>query len=118
MTDVPVEPWGTYFGEPWPSGVCEDSLQVATPVGTPCVMCEEPIQDGDRGTFIGVIAPVTNGHPAYGPVHRECSLRAVLGGIGHLENHHYWCKERRDPDGGRSYRVSALLVWDWVHRFA
>jgi hypothetical protein len=104
--------WEMYFGDPWPSEVCEMSIQVSTPVGDSCVLCEEPIQDSDQGTFMGAIP--LNGHPSYGPVHRECSLRAVLGGIGHLENHEYWCAQMHDPDGGRTYRASAVLVWHWV----
>jgi hypothetical protein len=43
-------------------------------------------------------------------------LRTALGGIGHLENHAYWCKEMHDPDGGRTLRQSALEVDEWVHR--
>ena len=46
--------------------------------------------------------------------HRECLLRSVLGGIGHLTDHHYWCYERNDPNAGLSYRHSALLVDQWV----
>jgi hypothetical protein len=71
-------------------------------------MCGEPIEEQHQGSFIGAL----DGH--LGPVHRECSLRSVLGGIGHLDNHGYWCKRQGDPDGGRSYRQSALLVWNWV----
>lgn len=46
--------------------------------------------------------------------HRECALRAVLGGIGHLEDHALWCLERDDPDAGLTYRQSALRVDAWV----
>jgi hypothetical protein len=46
--------------------------------------------------------------------HIECLLRASLGGIGHIEDHAYWCNEVGDPDGGRSYRQSALEVAAWV----
>lgn len=47
-------------------------------------------------------------------VHRECALRNVLGGIGHIEDHQTWCREMRDPDGGRTYRQSAIEVDAWV----
>lgn len=43
-------------------------------------------------------------------MHRECALRSVMGGIGHLIAHDYWCIERHDPDAGLTYRQSALLV--------
>jgi tetrahydromethanopterin S-methyltransferase subunit E len=46
--------------------------------------------------------------------HRECSLRSVLGGIGHLMDHAHFCGKMGDPDAGLSYRHSALLVDTWV----
>jgi hypothetical protein len=101
-------PWyRTFFGEPWPSGVCEDGVQVPTPVGKPCAFCDEAIGGDDRGSFIGA-----EDGPA--PMHRECSLRSVRGGIGHLTDHAYWCGQKHDPDGGLSRRESALRVWNWV----
>jgi hypothetical protein len=49
------------------------------------------------------------------PMHRECGLREVLGGIGHLVAHEYWCLQRHDSDAGFTYRQSALLTDAWVH---
>lgn len=46
--------------------------------------------------------------------HRECLLRSVMGGIGHLADHAHWCLTMHDPDGGYTYRESALLVDQWV----
>jgi hypothetical protein len=68
-----------------------------------CELCSEPLTAQDD------IHPVMPG-----AAHRECLLRCVLGGIGHLENHAYWCLEKHDPDGGRTYRQSALEVDEWV----
>lgn len=103
MTDVP---WRLqYFGEAWPSGVCDDGEQAPTPVGELCFECQEPVREGDRGQFLTVDGP----RPV--PVHRECQLRVALGGIGHLEDHAYWCGKQGDPDGGRTSRQSALEVW-------
>lgn len=103
---------GTYFGEPWPSGVCDDGRRVATPVGEPCASCGEPIEEDSQGSFL------VNGHdpalPRFLPQHRECSLRVVLGGIGHLEDHDFWCGVMHDPDGGRTRRQSGQEVWRWV----
>jgi hypothetical protein len=82
---------------------------VDTPVGFVCVLCEEPVGPDDQGSFMG-----TTEQPYFGPVHRECSLRGVLGGIGHLQNHLAFCVDKHDPDAGFSYRESALLVWSWV----
>jgi len=46
--------------------------------------------------------------------HRVCLLRSVVGGIGHLTDHEYWCVEMHDPDAGLGYYESALRVDDWV----
>ena len=46
--------------------------------------------------------------------HRICLLRDVLGGIGHLVAHEYWCSQRGDPDAGLTYYQSARLVQAWV----
>jgi hypothetical protein len=99
--------FGAFFGHPWPSGICDEGTQVATPVGERCAMCDELVEEGHQGSFIGT----ENG---LAPVHKECSLRSVMGGIGHLTDHAHWCGEMHDPDGGHSYRHSALLVWQWV----
>lgn len=104
MTDRRSEP-GAFFGAPWPSGICDTGFRVSTPEDEPCGLCDEPIVEGQQGSFM-------NGGQV--PVHRECSLRSVLGGIGHHEDHQLWCVERRDPDGGRSYRQSALEVWSLI----
>jgi hypothetical protein len=81
--------------------VCDDGVRVPTPVGRTCLLCVEPVEEGDRGSFFA------DGAPA----HRECALRSVLGGYGHLTNHTLWCVQRNDPDGGLSYRESAMRVW-------
>jgi hypothetical protein len=51
--------------------------------------------------------------PTFMPFHRECGIREVLGGIGHLIDHPYWCVTMGDPDGGLSYRESARMALTW-----
>ena len=77
---------------------------------TYCLLCAEPITDKENAS------PISDGH---GPklAHRECLLRSVLGGIGHHEDHARWCVATGDPDGGRTYRQSALEVHDWVLKY-
>jgi hypothetical protein len=125
-----------YFGIPWPSGICDSEEQAPTPVGKLCLECDEPIEEDHQGTFyfansalpecidedhvVWVLATLVHvpldeeaksGSIAMNPVHKECGFRAVSGGIGHFEDHHYWCQTRHDPDGGRTRRQSALEVW-------
>lgn len=46
--------------------------------------------------------------------HPECAVREVLGGIGHLTDHEYWCNKVGDPDMGLTYRESARRVMAWA----
>jgi len=61
------------------------------------------------------ILPWEDRSPTNLPMHQECGLREVLGGIGHLTDHAYWCRTVRDPDMGLPYRQSARLVLEWVN---
>lgn len=65
-----------------------------------CVLCDEKIGDFDAW------APMNPKQYA----HHECSLRSVVGGIGHQIAHELWCLVLGDPDAGLTYRQSALLV--------
>jgi hypothetical protein len=67
-----------------------------------CHLCGEPLLPGE---WAG---------PTNLPSHRECGLRMVLGGIGHLVDHAHYCGELHDPDAGMSYRESARMVAMWV----
>lgn len=69
-----------------------------------CAYCDEPVLGSQA---------LTASHLA----HRECGIRDVVGGIGHLMCHEHWCVRMRDPDAGRSYRASALLVASWVSEY-
>jgi hypothetical protein len=84
--------------------VCAAGTRRETPIGEHCGFCEEPIEAGDRGLFVYTTQREV-------PAHRECSFRQVVGGIGHHEDHDFWCSSMRDPDAGLSYRQSALRVW-------
>lgn len=107
-----------YFGEYW-SPVCTE--HVDTPVGEECLHCDERIVEGDQGTITTYICedPSNPGKLINDvrPIHRECSFRNVMGGIGHHLDHAFWCKEVKDPDGGMSRRESALKVWELFESF-
>lgn len=70
-----------------------------------CILCKEPI------------LPEEDEYD-HGRAHRECALRMVTGGIGHLTNHAFWCKGvGNDPDAGFTYRESSVMVAGWVADF-
>lgn len=65
-----------------------------------CQLCDERVRLYER-------APDVRG------AHRECMLRACLGGIGHIRDHDFWCGVVGDPDAGLSFRESAREVAIW-----
>jgi hypothetical protein len=72
-----------------------------------CEWCDEEILLGEAWMPIGT--PTGTGYQ-----HRECALRTVVGGIGHLVAHHFWCTQQGDPDAGLTRRQSARLVLAYV----
>jgi len=72
-----------------------------------CQWCEESLEGGR-------IAPSVI-YTADGPRHQhvECAIREVMGGIGHLVAHEWWCQEKHDPDAGLTSRQSALLAYQY-----
>lgn len=102
-----------FFGQYW-APVCTE--HVDTPVGEECLYCDEIIVEDDQGTITTCITEDSD-NPGklineVRPIHKECSFRDVMGGWGHQQDHVYWCKKMRDPDGGKSKRESAILVWN------
>lgn len=86
----------------WDAPVTDELDPIPTPVGERCMHCREQIAEGDNG------AVMPFGHFVQ---HRECSLRSVMGGIGHHIDHARYCAGEFGTDAGLSYRRSALLVW-------
>lgn len=100
MSEV-VRAFGT-----WDAPMTDDAVWLDTvPPGLVCMSCEEAIVEGENGAIM----------PTGFATHRECALRSALGGIGHLVDHGFYCRGELGPDAGLSYRLSALLVWEWHH---
>jgi len=96
----PVRAFGT-----WDAPVTDDAEWIDVPLDLSCMYCRQRFMLWDSG------AVMPNGFAQ----HRECSLRSVLGGIGHLVDHDVYCKGELGPDAGLSYRESAMLVWMLRH---
>jgi hypothetical protein len=76
------------------------------PVSDECLLCNETILTGEPAGVVGTY----DGFAVMRRAHTECLMRSVLGGIGHHEDHWHWCRVVGDPDGGRTYRQSAIEV--------
>lgn len=62
-----------WFGEHWGAPVCDWSARQPTPVGSTCVLCCVPIEEGAQGLLVPHIAQVTERKPW----HLDCFLRSV-----------------------------------------
>lgn len=78
-----------------------------------CLLCGEEVLDTEAGQPMPVVS--AGGIVTIHRAHYECIFRSVMGGIGHHEDHSYWCVNMGDPDMGLSYRESARRV---VERFS
>lgn len=65
-----------------------------------CILCDEVI--GEYEAWV----PLNSVQYA----HHCCSLREVVGGIGHQIAHEYWCLQQHDTDAGFTYHQSAQMV--------
>lgn len=102
MEDHPLT-FNGYFGPP--QGRKEFERQVATPVGVQCLLCREPIGEGDIGTID------SDGRA----IHHACQMRAVLGSVGHqLKRCHCYGGNEEDPPGMSRYQAAqaALALWE------
>jgi hypothetical protein len=56
------------------------------------------------------LCPLCSAWVENGEAHRACALQDVLGPIGHLLDHRYWCVVMGEPYAGLTRRESALCV--------
>jgi hypothetical protein len=87
----------------------EDTEHIDWPM---CVLCHEYVLSTDERA----VGQWRDEHGRRRQAHRECALRNVIGGIGHLRDHDHWCLKMHDPDGGMTYRQSAIAADEWVHK--
>ena len=71
-----------WFGPAPFSPACLDNPRAATPVGTACAYCEEPVIEGESGYLVPYVGEGAVTQVAY---HVECLLRSTLGSVAHLE---------------------------------
>jgi hypothetical protein len=100
---------GFVFGD-WNAAATDGHGTIKAPVGRECNWCQESVRAGDHGRI--AVVSTQSGSSSY-IEHRECVLRALVGGVGHLVDHERYCHSV-GSDAGLSYRESALLGYDFV----
>lgn len=104
-----------YFGVRWDAPAFEDAPELPTPVGERCLLCDEPIREGESGIVIGYVG--ADLEPGVAPEHIECFLRSILGSVSHLEKR-CSCYGGSDSHGTtrttRSYRAQARESMEWL----
>lgn len=111
-----------YFGPRWDAPGIDYARPIPTPVGEPCLNCEEPIVEGDRGVRRAVIRLGDKGQRveyAIRHVHMECDLRMALGSPAHLLG--LCCchsgNPAHEPRDDRPPRAQALAVLEIVNQW-
>lgn len=107
-----------WFGRQFDAPAWEDMAEAPTPVGEACLMCNEPILQGEAGVLMPCIVSVMPAEAAELPAHIECHLRSILGSPSHLQGT-CSCVTGKPHDSGLSYREEARLVMseyrpDWL----
>jgi len=123
--DLPIEVrrhnWG-WWGPAWPSGVCYDDdgrliaeMRKPFPTGESCLLCGDLFNEaaGDSGTATPCMT--ASGHAEIRHVHKECSMRNVVGPLAHLEGR-CRCQGGSIETPGMTSRQEALAVWAWVQQ--
>lgn len=54
----------------------------ATPVGTSCAWCDDPIVEGDKGVIMPFLGLADDPRREI-PYHWDCNIRAVVGSVAH-----------------------------------
>lgn len=98
-----------WFGPAPFSPICNDPevAHVPTPVGRPCLWCDEPIEAGERGYFYSGTEP-----PA---IHYACFVRQIIGSVAHQQRRCTCFGGHEEDPPGISKRQAArlaLLMWD------
>jgi len=99
-----------WFGKPGGAAFEADTPHVETPVGEACARCDEPIEAGDDGVLMWHIGG------GYRPLHYECQLRQIVGGLNHQMGRCYCCGGDQPPDPpGSTKREAARAATSYYH---
>ena len=81
-----------YFGKAWSHNILTHYECTPTPVGHPCMWCEEELVEGDQGFVMPCGSVITMDEETkifdkmvatFAAVHLDCFLREIVGSVGH-----------------------------------
>lgn len=76
-----------WFGESWGAPICKPEDHAEAPVGEPCIHCEEPIQEGDKGIITPFLTDWVDKDTFVEkevPYHYACFMRNIVGSLAHI----------------------------------
>lgn len=102
-----------WFGNPGGAPYEADSEHIDTPVGEHCQWCEEAIVAEDDGVTIDTYREGVGWRDS--PMHYECHLRSLIGGLNHLRGRCTCCGGDQPPDPPeltrRQAAIQAVRLW-------
>lgn len=116
MAEAVAHPYhGTlrWFGRAFDSPMYEGMPEVPAPIGEPCLMCQEPILEGEPGvTMPHVLSRDGAGEHrlVIKPQHIECHIRSIVGGLDHQAGTCFCVTGEHAPDSGLTYRQESIRV--------
>lgn len=104
-----------WFGKPQ-NALCRPQLEIPTPVGAPCIYCEEPIEAEDFGVSIPCFQ--TRDQVTDEPQHFACFFRNIIGSVAHQKGL-CSCRGLEDlSELGMTRREGAIAAWVYYRAHA
>lgn len=104
-----------WFGPPVGAPHEADSPQVQAPIGMECWRCRDPIAEGESGVMPDDVLRWER------PMHRECFLRGIVGGLNHQLRRCTCCGGDQPPDPPeltrREAAKQAVEAWERKVRY-
>jgi len=94
-----------WFGKSWRAPICNGEDHIETPIGKTCLHCGEIFMADDQG--------VTDMQGK--PMHLECHLRMIVGGVNHIRGtcSCYGGTDDPDPPNVSKREAARLAMIEW-----
>lgn len=96
-----------WFGKAYGCAYESDMPHAPTPVGESCAHCDEAISDGDTGLITAYLG--TEGW-TFKPLHYDCHMRGIVGGLNHQLGKCTCCGGTEPPDPPHMSKRAAAIA--------